>query len=284
MDERFTYLVQKFLDNNLQGSEKKEFEKYLADPLCAAYLEDAKKVDKVIEEGFREIIDHVNKKGELLEKEKEIPEDIIEAFKLYGNSYDPEIKKRIEEAHQDMLRRRKRIRLLSYGAAAAAAVIIGLVLIFTPYNTSSPEELVKQYYKPYEYFVTRSAPADQVQFYNAINAYMSGNYSTGAGICREILDAEPQNPDFSFLYALNLMGLDSMQTAIQQFKVVNDLPGDKEGRLYISAHWYASLCYISVGKADSALIELEKLKGIDNLFILEEKVEELKAELKKSKW
>ena len=75
-----------------------------------------------------------------------------------------------------------------------------------------------------------------------------------------------------------------MQTAIQQFKTVNDLPGDKEGRLYVSAHWYASLCYISMGKVDSALVELEKLKRIDNLFILEEKVEELKEDLKKSKW
>ena len=36
-----------------------------------------------------------------------------------------------------------------------------------------------------------------------------------AVICMEILNAGPQNPDFSFLYGLNLMGRDSMQNAIR---------------------------------------------------------------------
>ena len=52
MNERFTYLVEKFLDNNLEGSEITEFKKYLALQENREYLRNAEIVNKVIEEEF----------------------------------------------------------------------------------------------------------------------------------------------------------------------------------------------------------------------------------------
>ena len=120
-----------------------------------------------------------------------------------------------------MLRHRKRIRLLSYGTVAAA-VIIGLVLIFTADFKSNSEKLIKKYCKPYEYIEIQSAVEDQAQYTYVVKTYINGNYSTGIGICREILNSEPQGPEYRFLYGLNLMGLpDSIESAIQRFDTLN---------------------------------------------------------------
>ena len=105
-----------------------------------------------------------------------------------------------------------------------------------------------------------------------------------ASLCTEILNAGPRGPEYRFLYSLNLLGLDFLENAIWRFKTLTAMLVEKEGKLFDSAQWFESLGYASMGKVDSALVEMEKLKGIDNLFIIEEKVEEMKADLNKTKW
>ena len=87
----------------------------------------------------------------------------------------------------------------------------------------------------------------------------------GASLCMEILNAGPQKPEFSFIYTLNLMGLDFMENAIRQFKTLTELPVEREGKLYVTGHRNENLCYLSMGKVDSALVELNRLREIDNL-------------------
>lgn len=63
MDKRFTYLVEKFPDDDLTKKEKTEFEKYLRDPLCADYLRKAKIAEKIIDEGMYRLLWKNNKYG-----------------------------------------------------------------------------------------------------------------------------------------------------------------------------------------------------------------------------
>ena len=63
MNERFTYLVEKFLDNNLEGSEITEFKKYLALQENREYLRNAEIINRVIEEEFLNMLseEEINK-------------------------------------------------------------------------------------------------------------------------------------------------------------------------------------------------------------------------------
>jgi len=83
-----------------------------------------------------------------------------------------------------------------------------------------------------------------------------------------------------FLYGLSLMEMDSMQSALQQFRTTTSFPLKKGEQVYVSAHWYESLCWLSLGRPDSALAKLEVIRGGDNLYVRTFKVEELEEEIR----
>jgi SOS response regulatory protein OraA/RecX len=66
MDERFTYLVQKHLDYKLEGAEIIEFDKYLENPECLNYLEDARVANSFVEREMRKMFANPEKAKELM--------------------------------------------------------------------------------------------------------------------------------------------------------------------------------------------------------------------------
>jgi tetratricopeptide (TPR) repeat protein len=266
MDERFTYLVEKYLDHNLTETEKNEFEKYLAEPLCMDYLEKAIKAEKLMMEGFR-----------LLKTE-------ADDFQ-YGKNISEETREAVRLMHRNMLNRRKRIRLFSY-AGMAAAVLIGLVFFWASHPKPTPQLLFKQYYRPFEYLTVRGTSEGYIIYANAVSYYMGGNYEGCSKICREFLATQPPVPDVHFLYALNLMQMDSLQSALEQFNAATDFPLEKNSYFYVSVYWYKSLCYLAMGKADSALVELDRIKGVEKGSVKGVDVEGLSGEIRhqNKKW
>jgi hypothetical protein len=275
MDERFTYLVQKHLDHNLEGAEILEFDKYLENPDCVDYLEKAKEIDKFIDEGMRQMFADPEMVEELLSEPSEFDKQIDEDIARFGGSnISTETREKVRLMHENMLTGRKRTRRIIYGSLAAT-VITGIIIFFALSFHQTPKKLYAQYYKPYEFIKTRGINEDMLEYRNAVSDYMFGNYSASALMCKEIISSGSQEPKVYFLYGLSLMGLDSMESGIRQFNTVISLPIEKEGSLFVSSTWYESLCYLYMGRADSALVKLEVIRGIDNMFTRREKVEEL---------
>ena len=281
MDKRFTYLVEKYLDHKLNEPEKREFEKFLKDPACADYLKKAEITEKLKEREYRKMQEKAGEKvaaaetkeygqSEADDFQEEIPEDGLE----YGGNEDSEIAEAEQRMHQEILKRGKKILFIISGSAVGAG-LMWLVFFFSPHTGKSPQELFKQYYKPYEYTDFSSLKGNTPSYNNAIVLYTGGVYAESARLCREYLSTETREPEVHFLYGLNLMEMDSLQSAIKQFKAVTNFPVPKDGSLYAPAHWYSGLCYLALGKVDSALIDLGLINGIDNLFTREIDVEGL---------
>jgi tetratricopeptide (TPR) repeat protein len=280
MDDRFKYLVVTFLEHELPEHERPEFEKYLEDPDCAAYLKKAEFANKLIDDGFKKLVAESNKKDPFNADGENFPEELIADVELYGNTENPEIRQKLRDVHRNMLKRRKRIRLLTYGSAAAV-ILFALMLLWPPQFNTSSQRIYKSYYKQYEYIAFRSMRVPNPLYNKAIIAYKAKNFVASGSICMQILRTSTREPEIHFLYGLNLMARDSMESAIRQFNILDTLNIPKEESLYVSSHWYKGLCYLSLNKPDSAFIELEKLKELDNAFTKELEVDDLLSKIKK---
>ncbi len=77
MDERFIFLVVKYLDDKLEGDEIQEFEKFLQNPLCQVYLHEAEFANDIINKGLEKLIAKINTNGILPPEAflREEPED-----------------------------------------------------------------------------------------------------------------------------------------------------------------------------------------------------------------
>jgi hypothetical protein len=144
MDERFTYLVEKYLDNNLDEREKAEFEKFLTDPLCSEYLEKIKKVEMFVEEGFRMRNERAARRAAAAGKKKpgypepdDISEEVKEDYLKYGGLRNPETVAAVKQMHQNMLKHNRNIRRLIFGSVAAV-ILIGIAIIYLLTSMTSP--------------------------------------------------------------------------------------------------------------------------------------------------
>ncbi|MCK4921364.1 MAG: hypothetical protein KAS71_09985, partial [Bacteroidales bacterium] len=97
----------------------------------------------------------------------------------------------------------------------------------------------------------------------AIVNYMEGNYDKSSKLCRESLASQVPDPKIHFLYGLNLIQMDSLQKAIQQFNITSSFPLEKDSNLYLSVYWHESLCYLAMSRPDSALLSLDMINDVE---------------------
>ena len=271
MNKRFTYLVSKYLDKGLTDAEKVEFEKFLDDPLCVDYLKKAEIAEKIIEEGFRKRIADAEKKivphtdVGALQKEiegGEFQEEIEADISRYGSDLSAHTHKAVSQMHRNMNDGRKRTVLLRY-AGIAAAILFTFILFRALYPKPTPQMLFEEYYKTYDFLIIRSSIHEDEIYSNAIVNYMEGNYDKSSKLCRESLASQVPDPKIHFLYGLNLIQLDSLQKAIQQFNNTSSFPLEKDSNLNLSVYWYESLCYLAMSQPDSALLSLDMIKDVE---------------------
>ena len=300
MNKRFTNLVSKHLDSRLNEKENAEFTEFLKDPLCAAYFKKAVKADKVIEEVFRMMREREEKRAaaaaagekaaaaagkkikpypEPDDIEEQVKEDIIK----YGGLRNPETVAAVKLMHQNMLIRRKNIRMLIF-SSVAAAIVIGIAFIFLQPSMTSPQKLSEKYYERFQFINLPGFLESNRKYDKASLAYIKYDYSLSAQICRDILASGSPEADVHFLYGLNLMTSDSLDTALQQFSAAARLISEKDENLYVPVHWYSALCYLSKGRSKAALKELEMIRGKNYKGLNEFDVEGLIGRIKGLRW
>jgi len=286
MNERFAYLVEKYLEDDLLGEEVAEFEKYLTDPECAKYLKEAEHIEKIMMERLRELVLDVEKKEILKTFPEGLPKEIIEDSENEELMPKELFKELLEKEHRLMLRRRRKSRLLAYGSAAA--VLISLLIFFIPKanretSTSPPVDVFETYYRPFEFIVTRGGSDAKSTYERAESAYIDANYNFSANLCRKLVESGVSDPDVYFLYGLSLMALDSMRLGLQQFNTLAGFPNLSYGYLAYYGPWYAGLCYFYLGKKDSALLELDKIRGAEIMFLDSALVESLYGDIERAR-
>ena len=259
MDERFTYLVEKYLENELNAEEQDEFGKYLSDPGCAEYLKRAAEIEELMAAGIRRFAVKDS------DKKKQAPEQGDGNEEMYGSGGSDdhsETREMLRRVHRQMITRKRRVRIYSY-SGIAAAVLTGLFLFFQLRPGPDPQSLYDTYYKTWQFEVRRSVESNPGLYSRAKSAYMAGDYSGSAEMCRTMLVTRPPEPEIHLLLGLNLMDLDSIQGAIQQFKAAATFPMDKQGIFYAPVHWYQALSYLKAGNKDSARIALKAILNED---------------------
>jgi len=287
MNERFAYLVEKYLENDLFGDEVAEFEKYLTDPECAEYLKEAEQIEKLMMEGLRELVSAAEKKEILKTFPDGVPKEIIEDSDDEEIVPDERFREVLDEAHSLMIRRRRKIRVLSYVSAAAVAMVCLLFFFIPKAKRMAPAptlvNVFEAYYRPFEFIVIRSEPDPKNIYERAENAYIGYNFKVSEYLCRTLVDSGLSDHNVFFLYGLSLMALDSMRPAIQQFNTVMAMPYLTDGYITAYSPWYTSLCYVYLGKKDSALLELDKIRGAEIMFLDSALVESLYGDIERAR-
>ena len=257
MDKRFKYLVEKYLDNTLSKTQKAVFEKYLEDPACREYLEDAEKIEKIINNGLKKILSLKTKNRDFDLAEDDIPEEIKQDVLKYGAINDPEARAAVNHMHERMIRRNRILFLLKY-VIPAVFLIISLIFLWTDYLKPLPQSLYRAWYKPYEYTVISTTRVPDERIKSAMSLYKSGDYAGSASLCNEIIASGKHGGDIHFLYGLNLMARDSMQRAIKEFDAQINSPSVKYTEKHLPVYWYKGLCWLKLGRPDSALLTIMK--------------------------
>lgn len=254
MDERFTYLVEKYLDHNLSKEEQKEFDAFLKVPGNKEYLIKAEKAEKIIEEGFKHIITKLENDLNI-PKPDELNDEIEEAIKTYQGITSKEAKNIITQLKQ----KHRRVNYSILGLAAT--ILIASLILFLPFKSKpTNRDLYFQFYKPYEFLITRSLTDTCPAHKKAIQKYMQSDYIASANDCKKILDDYCEELLPRFLYALNLLALDSIPQAMEQFNTIIKNNSGTSEHLIRASHWYKGLCFLYLDKRKETLIELESLK------------------------
>jgi len=262
MDERFTYLVEKYLDNDLSVTEKAVFEKYLEDPACRKYLENAEKIEKVMKEEFGRMQEKAQGSGRGARgmetgEEDDIPEEIKLDVLKYGGKDDPVARGKVRRMHEQMIRR-GRIRVFLKYILPAASLLVGVYFLFTDYFKPVPQSLFRARYKSYEFKITGTETIQDKRIMTAMSMYESGDYQGSTGLCRDIIASGTEEDGVRFLYGLNLMALDSIKRAIQEFDAQINSPSLTDADKQLPVYRYKSLCYLKLGKPFKALREIMK--------------------------
>lgn len=272
MDERFRYLVEKYLDHNLNKEEQKEFDTFLKDPVNKEYLIKAEKAEKIIEEGFKHIITKLENNLNI-PKPDELNDEIEAAIKTYQGNTSKEAKNIITQLKQ----KHRRVNYSILGLAAT--ILIACLILFLPFKSNpTNRELYYQFYNPYEFISTRCV-TDGSAYKMAIQKYMQRDYSASSNECKKILVDSAAEVEVRFLYGLNLMALDSIPRALEQFNTILETNPESSEHLIKLSHWYKGLCFLYLDKREEAIMELEYLKKGDYRLGREMDVEGLVGEI-----
>jgi tetratricopeptide (TPR) repeat protein len=166
----------------------------------------------------------------------------------------------IEKQRKEPIPVRKSTRAVNikYAAAIAGFILIGSIALLS-HRKLSNDEILDQYYKPYEATSTsRSGELVKNTDYNlALDYYSIRDYRKAAIYFSKVLDNDPRYMQSQLLNGISNFENQNYPAAEGSFsKVIAD-----NDNYYIDhAQWYLALCYI---KTD------EKLKAIEQLAIIE---------------
>jgi tetratricopeptide (TPR) repeat protein len=153
---------------------------------------------------------------------------------------------------------------IRYAAVISALVLIGSLVIF-PGKSLSNQEIMNQYYKPYEPAANqRSAHSDaDADFTLALEFYNTHDYNKAAILFNKVLEKKPNDMQTVLLKGVSNFEEKRYPEAKQSFgKVIDD-----KNNLYIDqAEWYLALCYINTNEKEKAQSLLTKISIEDGIY------------------
>lgn len=159
-------------------------------------------------------------------------------------------------------RRRRRIRTFwSVGSAAITLVIASLYFSF--FQHTDPDQLFDTYYSKHEFSIDYRTESNGTSIYKkAIKEYTNGNPEKSAAILDRLIIQHPEDPDYQFLNALNLMEMNQFSQASVIFDQIILAGGSFE----ILGLWYKGLCFLKRGEIFLAKQQFTKLEKLDDPF------------------
>jgi hypothetical protein len=143
--------------------------------------------------------------------------------------------------------------------------------------------LYNDYHSKFNLFITR-APKDisKITYYDAVNFYITDKYKEALDKCKLLLQKDPSNMDYRFLFALTLNESGLTGQAKQVYlPLIRESLNVKNDMIYAVSTWHVSLIYLKEEKPDSSLFYLNTLRPEDNLFVDLNITEELRKILMK---
>jgi len=212
-----------------------------------------------------EMVDYFKSKAVLNEMERS--PDMDEAERLVREFYtSKDLQIEAEDSRSDPnpgTENRKSLRRIIYPLIAAAAVLMGILIIRNESPASILSSLYSSYYEPLNdvNFTGRGAQDENVaEFQEALNQYLHGEYASSS---RSLAKVGADYPDFAeaqLYFGLSLMG-DAQYAA--STKVFESFLTEFE-KYEAEAKWYLALCYLKlerISEAGEIMSELANQEG-----------------------
>lgn len=205
-------------------------------------------LDEITKEWIKEWGEEKDKNtGKRIEIKKFVSESIQQ------NNEKPEIEQSVKIKTTGVFR---------YLLLSAAAVTVVFIL-FKSLMPTSPDNLFKSYYKPFEAVsdITRNTTANSPDAYrNAVASYRSGDYTSALKGFYESSDSDTSSVMARFFIGITHLAMGNYVKASSMLKSVSDTPGEYQKE----ALWYLGLAYLKTGereKADKCFEFLEQTNG-----------------------
>ena len=276
VSERTKDLIHKYLEGLLSEEEQQELREYLKDPECMEYFTDASQADTIITSGMMKKLIEEDPDWDTSEiSDEEIREDIRKyRSKKKDDDETRNFVNELDKAYQRQNERKKRIKLFSPVAAAAAMVAVVLIL-WSTFGGPDGKKLYAQYYEKYQFEFSRSDQVGESSYIRTVENYNEGNYEASINMSREILENNPDHIETRFIYALSLQETGLIEKAIEQYRPLVEESAGRNERIYPLSAWYLGLCYLLKEETLKALEYLNIAKENAGIFLDEDEVEEL---------
>jgi tetratricopeptide (TPR) repeat protein len=262
---KYTWLVEKYLEGDLHGKERKEFElMILTDPSVAEEVERIRKLHAFSFEQHRklknsvELIEEFNDPVHVL-REDEIMQD-LDSMKIRKITDPAGYRDMLQKIRKTMGRdssekRDAKIRILLkhnfWLTAASFALILTVssLLLVRSLRNSDPLAAYAEFYHPYapELTIRSTEEATADDYLSGLNEYRNANYSNALALFNASLAHDPGNLPVYLFKGISLMELGDFSQALLSFKELHSDPIlDEYGR------WYSGMCFLQLGRTDEA--------------------------------
>jgi len=195
---------------------------------------------------------------ELLKSNPEIAQETREALLIKEGlalEQDVELMQRIERLEASLENKKSSNTWIRW---AAAILILAIPVYYFSSLPSSPEELYKEYYSPYENVIgaTRGDNAG-----NYLLSYDHGNYKDAVVELSEAIEVSENPQDYYLYLGISYLELDDYQNAIETFSKI-----ESTNRFANHSKWYGALTYLKMGDENKAKEVLKELKESEGSF------------------
>jgi len=268
---KYTWLVEKYLEGELQGEELREFElKILRDPEVAKEVEEIRKLHAFTAEQLGKkfadnLLEDEDPAHTIQDEDLEIDMNNLKITKLSDEDVDfQKFRQKVKSAsleYQVRENRKSKIifnRKVFWGAAAAIVILFALSLTGIVMTHGNKDLLViySEYYQPYPYSntVRDTEPVTKDLFDLGTEAYVNANFGLALDYFNRVAADSPSYTTAFLFKGICYMETDQYEKAIQSF---NQLSGNRILNEY--GEWYRGLCYIRLKDRENARNEFEDI-------------------------